>query len=599
MKARPIVEKLFTLILTAVILLSSMAARPSLAQSPEPPPTETQLVAPANDNFADAQVFSGVSGNVPGTNVGATKEAGEQAHAFNRGGKSIWFKYVAPGNGVLTVDTFDSSIDTLLSVYVGNSVGNLTTIGAADNRAFSDISGIAGIVYLGTQTGVTYYIAVDGKNFGAGAASGNIVLHYQFGNSLTSDNFAQAIGLAFYPGSLDITTTNAGAGKEVNELNHGGNAGGRSVWFKWRSSASVPRTFAFTIDARRVSNPAVPLNALFAVYVGSSLATLTPVTSGQFTGQSRFLVTAQPGTTYYLAVDGFDGGQGAEVGNFAIKYGIARSDKVPDFDRDGRPDLTVYRPTTGIWYSIDSGAETLRSIQFGANGDKPILGDYDRDGKVDYSVYRPDLGVWYMNNTSSGFQALSWGVAADIPMARAVYSAGSTGYYQTVFRPTNGVWYTYQPSGAYSVQFGQLGDIPISSDFTGDGTDEYCVFRPSNNTWYILDTIGNVFNVVAFGQSGDKPVPADYDADGRTDIAVFRPSSGMWYMIFSSDNSFHAAQWGQNGDKPQPTDLDNDGKADLTVYRNGIWYIRNSTDGGTRTIPFGLSTDTPLSSPVP
>src|SRR6185436_17252896 len=48
--------------------------------------------APANDNFAAAQVISGLSGRVLGANVTATKEAGELPHPLNAGGKSIWYR---------------------------------------------------------------------------------------------------------------------------------------------------------------------------------------------------------------------------------------------------------------------------------------------------------------------------------------------------------------------------------------------------------------------------------------------------------------------------------------------------------------------------
>src|SRR5690349_10984004 len=57
---------------------------------------------PANDNFANAQIISGCSGSVNGTNVGATKESGEPNHLSttndpNGGGtRSIWYQWQAP-----------------------------------------------------------------------------------------------------------------------------------------------------------------------------------------------------------------------------------------------------------------------------------------------------------------------------------------------------------------------------------------------------------------------------------------------------------------------------------------------------------------------
>src|SRR6185295_11690574 len=77
---------------------------------------------PTNDNFANAQTISGNSGTIASINSFATKEAGEKAHALNRGGASVWYKFVAPGNGVLRVDTSNTSFDTLLAVYSGTSL---------------------------------------------------------------------------------------------------------------------------------------------------------------------------------------------------------------------------------------------------------------------------------------------------------------------------------------------------------------------------------------------------------------------------------------------------------------------------------------------
>src|SRR5213593_4436723 len=52
--------------------------------------------APNNDNFAAAQAITGTSGSITGTNVEATKEAGEPNHAGNAGGKSVWYSWTAP-----------------------------------------------------------------------------------------------------------------------------------------------------------------------------------------------------------------------------------------------------------------------------------------------------------------------------------------------------------------------------------------------------------------------------------------------------------------------------------------------------------------------
>src|SRR4051794_2910328 len=62
--------------------------------------------APGNDAFASAQILSGSGATASGTNVLATKEAGEPNHNGNAGGASVWYSWTAPANIAATVDTF-------------------------------------------------------------------------------------------------------------------------------------------------------------------------------------------------------------------------------------------------------------------------------------------------------------------------------------------------------------------------------------------------------------------------------------------------------------------------------------------------------------
>jgi Ca2+-binding RTX toxin-like protein len=118
------------------------------------------LAAPANDNFADAQVAStGDTNPTSGSNVDATKEAGEPDHAGDAGGASVWYRWTAPSSGAATVDTCDSNFDTLLAVYTGDSVSSLVAAGSSDDGcAF----GNGGFVEFDAQAGQVYRIAVDG-----------------------------------------------------------------------------------------------------------------------------------------------------------------------------------------------------------------------------------------------------------------------------------------------------------------------------------------------------------------------------------------------------------------------------------------------------
>ncbi len=185
--------------------------------------------APANDNFANAQSVTGQSGTATGSNVGATKESGEPNHAGNAGGASIWYRWVAPASGSATIDTSGSSFDTLLGVYTGSAVNQLTTIASNDDCC----SGRQSKVTFPAVSGTTYQIAVDGYN----EATGSVTLHWNQAAAPANDLFANAQSV---PGSSGTATgSNVGATKEAGEPNHAGNAGGASIWYRWVAPATA------------------------------------------------------------------------------------------------------------------------------------------------------------------------------------------------------------------------------------------------------------------------------------------------------------------------------------------------------------------------
>ena len=126
---------------------------------------------PLNDNFAEPTVLSGVNIGVNGSNLRGTKEASEPSHAGEIGGKSVWWSWTAPASGLATVATTGSSFDTVLAVYTGTALANVTRVASDDDSGGNGTSKLT----FSVVAGVTYWIAVDGF----AGAFGDIALSLQ------------------------------------------------------------------------------------------------------------------------------------------------------------------------------------------------------------------------------------------------------------------------------------------------------------------------------------------------------------------------------------------------------------------------------------
>ena len=119
----------------------------------------TIIPAPPNDRFFLATRITGRSGRATGSNAGATDESGESG----RGAKSVWWRWQAPDNGRLTLDTIGSNFDTTLGVYTGIRVSSLQSMAEND-----DANGQQSRVMLDVTAGTTYQFRVAGSDGGTG-----------------------------------------------------------------------------------------------------------------------------------------------------------------------------------------------------------------------------------------------------------------------------------------------------------------------------------------------------------------------------------------------------------------------------------------------
>jgi hypothetical protein len=131
---------------------------------------------PGNDLFSQALILSGTSGSTTGTNVGATKEAGEPNHAnISTATNSVWWTWTAPETGVVRFTTLYTTFDTVMAAYTGSPVNGLTLI--ASNDDYDSANGYPqSLIGFPATAGTTYSIAVAGYN----GTNGTITLDWLF-----------------------------------------------------------------------------------------------------------------------------------------------------------------------------------------------------------------------------------------------------------------------------------------------------------------------------------------------------------------------------------------------------------------------------------
>jgi hypothetical protein len=284
---------------------------------------------------------------------------------------------------------------------------------------------------------------------------------------------------------------------------------------------------------------------------------------------------------------------GAQSAANANAYPLA----IGDFTGDGKTDVTVWRPSSGYWFSIDSGNGWGISTQWGGPGDVPVSGDFSfgaADGKADNIVFRPSEGNWYWIDsvTGSGWWQ-NWGGQGDIPAVGDFDGDGLSDI--TVWRHfpnggyPGGTWWVINSHdwSVSAVQWGQEGDIPVPCDYDGDGISDLAVFRPSAGTFYVSRSLGGTMTQ-ALGTQGDIPLPGDYDGDGQCDVAVWHPYNGSWTYKSSYTGNFSSTNEGLNGDVPVPGDYDGDGRIDKVLWRpSNATFSGYLTGGGQVNVSWG------------
>lgn len=306
------------------------------------------------------------------------------------------------------------------------------------------------------------------------------------------------------------------------------------------------------------------------------------------------------------------------------------TNKMFDFDGDGKTDFTVRRDSDHIFYTLQSSDSQPKYQQWGLglDFDRTAIGDFDGDSKADVGIYRlgvsdGDQNVFYILRSSDNtLQVQPWGICCNDSVVAGDYDGDGKSDF-AVMRTgtpfvTPAVWYIRQSSngGLRAVQFGisgdgvEFGDAAVPNDYDGDGKTDIAVYRidirqtptiPDRNTYYVLRSSNNSVQSQQLGNyETDYSTTGDFDGDGKADFAFWNGfgegTSGDWTILQSSTGTLIVEHWGiGNDDTPVQKDYDGDGKTDLAVRRSdGTFYIRRSSDNQLQVVRWGLSDDFPI-----
>ncbi len=111
-----------------------------------------------NDFYTNALVLSGGSGSISGFNIAARRETGEPLFPGVTNNNSVWFCGQVPVSGLLRFDTEGSNFDTLLAVFTGSRITNLTIVASDNDSGTNNTSRL----YFQALAGTNYWVAVDG-----------------------------------------------------------------------------------------------------------------------------------------------------------------------------------------------------------------------------------------------------------------------------------------------------------------------------------------------------------------------------------------------------------------------------------------------------
>jgi hypothetical protein len=352
-------------------------------------------LAPLANSASAADYDTDTTGRLAPTSSGVTRTATTTALSSSlnpaTAGQSVTF--------TATVTSASGTPGGTVSFLDGSTTLGTGTLNASDVATFTTSSLVAGThsitaAYAGSSTFATSTSSALSETINPAS------------NAPANDNFANATVLS--GSSVTITGTNANATKEAGEPNHGGNTGGKSVWYRW----TAPSSGTVTIDTHGSS-----FDTLLGAYTGTSVSALTTVASddddpagGTTTSKVTFAATA--GTTYMIAVDGYGGVAGSITLNVSLTAG-ALMPPTGVSASDG-----AYTDGVHLSWNAVSGATAYAVWRYTTN-------DSTKATQVNTASI---TGTTFIDNTATPGATYYYWVTAKNASSISAFSAADTGY---------------------------------------------------------------------------------------------------------------------------------------------------------------------------
>ena len=506
---------------------------------------------PANDNFANATALTAdLPLTVTGTNREATRETGEPVHDGTNGGASVWYRWVAPGAGPVSIDTCASDFDTVLGVYTGSAVNALAKV-ASNNNTCGDRSQVAFTATAGT----TYWVAVDGPIRNVGT----IRLAIRKVVRPANDNFSDAQQLT---GALPATASGStvDATREPNEPMHGGVLGTASVWYRW-TAASAGKAVVETCGSA--------FDTTLGVYTGVEVGDLSTVAfNGDACGaQSRVEFGAVAGRTYWIAVDGAGGAVGAvqvtvrapqrplndafaaaSALSGALPVGVTGS-TVDATSENGEPVHAQYSQGTSVWYSWTPSTNRRVTLDTCASQVNTVIGVYSGSALAALSeVASADdgCGKTYGGSkvTFTASAGTTYRIAVDGWTSGVAGSFPGTGEFRLALTGTDppandnlaaarviGPALPINVTGINAGATREPGE-PFHAGFVG-GTSVWYSWTPTLSGRVSIDTCGSTFDTLlaVYTEPGLTAVASNNNGCGTASKVSFTATAGTTYRI--------------------------------------------------------------------